>query len=149
MSFDMHGRTMMGVKPEDAVRQLWAMNVLAVGVNCGRTLEENLIAVTAMRAAAPNVTLIAKPNAGLPRMEDTIEAVYDVTPEIMAEYALKFADQHVKMLGGCCGSDPTHITAVKAVLKDYKAPPLAAGLVESHMAGPESDSGERRRRRRV
>ena len=40
MSFDMHGRTMMGVRPEDAVKALWAMDVLAVGVNCGNTLEE-------------------------------------------------------------------------------------------------------------
>ena len=122
MSFDMHGRTMMGVRPEDAARELWAMDVLAVGVNCGRTLEENLVAVTAMRRAMPEVTLIAKPNAGLPRMEGTVEAVYDVTPEIMADYALKFGAQRVKMLGGCCGSNPSHITAIKAALKDFEPP---------------------------
>jgi 5-methyltetrahydrofolate--homocysteine methyltransferase len=120
MSFDMHGRTMMGVRPEDAVKELWAMDVLAVGVNCGRTLGENLQALTAMRAAAPEVTLIAKPNAGLPRLEKGGEVVYDVTPEVMAEYALKFAEQHIKMLGGCCGSNPSHITALKQTLKDLE-----------------------------
>ncbi len=147
MSFDMHGRTMMGVKPEEAVRKLWAMNVLAVGVNCGRTLEENLKAVTAMRAAAPDVTLIAKPNAGLPRMEGTVEAVYDVTPEIMAEYALKFADQHVKMLGGCCGSNPSHITAVKAALTNYEPAPLE--LAESQLAEDGAEGRRRNRRSRI
>ncbi len=148
MSFDMHGRTMMGVRPEQAVKELWAMDVLAVGVNCGRTLEENLVAVTAMRTVAPDVTLIAKPNAGLPRMEDTIEAVYDVTPQIMAQYALKFADQHVKMLGGCCGSNPSHITAVKIALQNYTPPPLATVLANNLAvaAGGAQQNGLRSRR---
>ncbi len=118
MSFDMHGRTMMGVRPEEAAKELWAMDVLAVGANCGRTLEENLQAVIAMRIAVPEATLIAKPNAGLPRMEAGVEVVYDITPEIMAEYALKFGAQQVKMLGGCCGSTPEHIAAIKAAFKD-------------------------------
>jgi 5-methyltetrahydrofolate--homocysteine methyltransferase len=116
MSFDTHGRTMMGVKPEDAAKELWSLNVLAVGVNCGRTLEENLNAVTAMREALPEAVLIAKPNAGLPRVENGTEIVYDVTPEIMAEYAQKFAAQGIKMMGGCCGSNPSHIAAVKDAL---------------------------------
>jgi len=116
MSFDTFGRTMMGVRPEEAVQELWAQDVLAVGVNCGRTLEENLQAVTAMRDTMPDVTLIAKPNAGLPRMEGQTEIVYDVTSEIMAEYALKFAEVGVKLLGACCGSTPDHIKAMKAAL---------------------------------
>jgi 5-methyltetrahydrofolate--homocysteine methyltransferase len=147
MSFDMHGRTMMGVRPEEAVKELSSLDVLAVGVNCGRTLEENLAALTAMRTAAPEVTLIAKPNAGLPRMEGNIEAVYDVTPEIMADYALKFGRQHVKMLGGCCGSNPSHIAALKATLKDFAAPPLTEVLA-ANRAAAESDkqAGPRRRR---
>jgi 5-methyltetrahydrofolate--homocysteine methyltransferase len=116
MSFDTHGRTMMGVKPEDAAKELWALDVLAVGVNCGRTLDENLNAVTAMREALPEAVLIAKPNAGLPRVENGTEIVYDVTPEIMAEYAQKFAAQGIKMMGGCCGSNPSHIAAVKETL---------------------------------
>lgn len=154
MSFDMHGRTMMGVRPEEAARELWNMDVLAVGVNCGRTLEENLIAVTAMRRAMPDVTLIAKPNAGLPRMEGTVEAVYDVTPEIMADYALKFGAQRVKMLGGCCGSNPSHITAIKAVLKDFELPGLDELLIEGaaveangHPAGQRERHNARRRER--
>jgi len=118
MSFDTHGRTMMGVKPEDAAKELWSLGVLAVGVNCGRTLEENLSAVTAMREALPEAVLIAKPNAGLPRVEGGTEVVYDVTPEIMAEYAQKFAAQDIKMIGGCCGSNPSHIAAIKNTLSN-------------------------------
>ena len=91
----------------------------------------------------PDATLIAKPNAGLPRMEDTVEAVYDVTPETMAHYALKFADQRVKMLGGCCGSNPAHIAAVKAVLKDYVPPPLTEVLAQNQAASNGRNNGKR------
>ncbi len=147
MSFDMHGRTMMGVRPEDAVKELWAMDVLAVGVNCGRTLEENLAALTAMRTAAPEVTLIAKPNAGLPRLENGVEAVYDVTPQIMADYALKFGAQHIKMIGGCCGSDPTHITALQETLKNFEPPPLEEVLAANQAAQADGNSDPRSRRR--
>ena len=145
MSFDMHGRTMMGVKPEDEAKELWAMDVLAVGVNCGRTLSENLTAIVAMRTAAPDVTLIAKPNAGLPRMEDGVDAVYDVTPEIMAEYALKFGEQHVKMLGGCCGSNPAHIAAAKEAMVSYTPPPLETVLAQNKVAQSEQAGTKKRR----
>ncbi len=150
MSFDMHGRTMMGVKPEDAVKELWAMGVLAVGANCGRTLEENLVAITAMRTALPTATLVTKPNAGLPHMTaDGTETVYDITPEIMADYALKFARQHVKMLGGCCGSTPAHIAAIKAVLQNFTPPSLEEILASNQAESTETveaNQPERRRR---
>jgi 5-methyltetrahydrofolate--homocysteine methyltransferase len=116
MSFDTHGRTMMGVKPVDAAQELWAMGVDAVGANCGRTLTENLEAIQQMREALPEATLMAKPNAGLPRMEG-VDSVYDVTPEIMADYARKFAALDVKIFGGCCGSTPDHIKATSRVLR--------------------------------
>lgn len=146
MSFDTHGRTMMGVTPEAAVKALWGTGVLAVGVNCGRSLEDNLVAVTAMRNALPNATLLAKPNAGLPRLEGLGEAIYDVTPDIMADYALKFATQHVKMLGGCCGSDPSHITAMKAALATFTPPPLAQVLAQNGSAAAKPNGRNRRRR---
>ncbi|MBN2394080.1 MAG: homocysteine S-methyltransferase family protein [Anaerolineae bacterium] len=117
MSFDTKGRTMMGVKPEKAAQTLWAMDVAVIGANCGRTLSETLDAVIKMRAAVPDAILMAKPNAGLPHAEGG-DLVYDVTPEIMAEYAQRFvAEAGVKIFGGCCGSTPEHIRAVAAVLK--------------------------------
>ena len=121
MSFDTHGRTMMGVKPDKAARELWALGIDAVGANCGRTLTETLAAIQEMRTAIPQAVLIAKPNAGLPRIEKTdkekpSEIVYDVTPQVMGEYALKFKEQGVKIFGGCCGSTPEHIQAIRRVL---------------------------------
>jgi 5-methyltetrahydrofolate--homocysteine methyltransferase len=114
-SFDTRGRTMMGVKPAAALQEMWPLGLAAIGANCGRTLSETLAAIEAMRRANPNATLIAKPNAGLPR-QDGSDLVFDVTPEIMADYALQFARAGVKIFGGCCGSAPEHIQAVSAAL---------------------------------
>lgn len=111
MSFDSHGRTMMGVKPALAARELWGLGVFAIGANCGRTLSETLDAVTAMRQAVPEARLMAKPNAGLPHTDGS-NLIYDVTPETMAEYAQKFREAGVVIFGGCCGSGPEHIRAV-------------------------------------
>lgn len=116
MSFDTHGRTMMGVKPSQAVKELWGLGIQVIGANCGRTLTETLTAIREMKATMPDAVLIAKPNAGLPHLEND-EFVYDVTPEIMAEYALKFQAEGVKIFGGCCGSNPDHIRAAAKAIK--------------------------------
>ena len=116
MSFDTHGRTMMGVEPAAAARQLWQLKVDVVGANCGRTLTETLEAIQRMRQALPEVILMAKPNAGLPHTAGG-ELVYDVTPQIMADYACRFAALGVKIFGGCCGSTPEHIRAVATALR--------------------------------
>jgi methionine synthase I (cobalamin-dependent) len=116
LSFDTRGRTMMGVKPSLAVNELWPMGIQLIGANCGRTLTETLTAIQEMKAVMPEAVLMAKPNAGLPRLEND-ESVYDVSPEIMAEYSLMFVNEGVKIFGGCCGSNPDHIRAVAKKLK--------------------------------
>lgn len=115
-SFDTHGRTMMGTKPEKVAKEIWALGVAAIGANCGRTLTETLTAIEQMRAAVPEAVLMAKPNAGLPRASGG-DMVYDVAPDVMAEYARQFAAQNVKIFGGCCGSAPEHIRAIAGALK--------------------------------
>jgi len=121
LSFDTRGRTMMGVKPERAAKALLSLGVDVMGANCGRTLSETLEAVLKMRAVAPDATLMAKPNAGLPHAEGG-DLVYDVTPEIMAEYARRFVEEAgVRIFGGCCGSTPDHIRAVVTALRGTSA----------------------------
>lgn len=116
-SFDTHGRTMMGVKPSQVVKEIWPLGVAAVGANCGRTLSETLNAIQEMREVEPEAILLAKPNAGLPRSDGT-QSVYEVTPEEMSSYALKFANEGVKIFGGCCGSTPDHIRAVAGTFRN-------------------------------
>jgi 5-methyltetrahydrofolate--homocysteine methyltransferase len=107
---------MMGVKPSKAAKELTALGVDVIGANCGRTLSETLTAIQEIRQAAPEAVLMAKPNAGLPHTDGS-DSVYDVSPEIMAEYAKKFTDLGVKIIGACCGSNPDHIRAMAKALK--------------------------------
>jgi methionine synthase I (cobalamin-dependent) len=115
-SFDHHERTNMGVKPEQAAEALQALGVAAFGANCGATLEMTEGAVAKMHEAVPQAALIAKPNAGKPHMVGR-EAVYDATPEDMAEYARKFVALGARVVGGCCGSTPEHIKAIAEAVK--------------------------------
>lgn len=115
-SFDSHGRTNMGVRPEQAAEMLQSLGVAALGANCGATLEMTEGAVAKMHEVTPDVILIVKPNAGVPRMKGR-EVVYDAAPEDMAEYARKFVALGARVVGGCCGSTPAHIRAIAEAIK--------------------------------
>lgn len=116
MTFDAHGRTMMGVTPVRALETLQSLNVIALGGNCGNGPDEIESVVTAMHAANPGMALVAKANAGLPRLTDA-GAVYDATPEDMAHYALRVRDLGARVIGACCGSSPDHIRAMAEALR--------------------------------
>jgi len=114
-SFDSHGRTMMGLKPEVVARKIGPL-VQGVGANCGRDPAEFEGFVQAMRQAAPDAILWAKPNAGLPHMEGG-NVIYDATPEIMGQIAVKLRDAGAQIIGGCCGTMPAHVKAMAEALK--------------------------------
>jgi methionine synthase I (cobalamin-dependent) len=116
MTFDTHGHTMMGVKPEQAVEFLKAYDLTAIGANCGNGPGEIEAVVTAMRTVAPDVPLIAKANAGIPHWEGS-ELRYDGTPEVMADYAARVRDLGANLIGGCCGNTPAHIQAMAEALQ--------------------------------
>jgi len=117
LSFDRHGRTNMGVSPEQAAETLLPLGVDAFGANCGATLEMTEGAIAKMHESAPQAPLIAKPNAGKPHMV-VRDVVYDATPEDMAEYARKFVALGARVVGGCCGSTPAHIAAIARAVRD-------------------------------
>lgn len=114
-SFDSHGRTMMGLTPEVVARKIGPL-VQGVGANCGRDPAEFEGFVQAMRQAAPEAILWAKPNAGLPRLEGD-SMVYDATPEIMGQIALELRDAGAQIIGGCCGTMPAHVKAMANALR--------------------------------
>lgn len=116
-SFDTHGRTNMGVRPEQVVKAAREWGVAAVGANCGATLEMTEGALRKMRETDPEALLIAKPNAGLPRMEGG-RPVYDATPEMMADFASRVLALGVRIVGACCGSTPDHIRAIAQVVRE-------------------------------
>jgi len=116
MSFDTHFRTMMGVKPAQALEAIAALGVRVIGANCGNGPAEIERILTEMTAARPEgVFLMAKSNAGMPRWKDDC-ITYGGTPEVMADYARKMAALGVNVIGGCCGSTPEHIAAMREAL---------------------------------
>jgi 5-methyltetrahydrofolate--homocysteine methyltransferase len=114
-SFDTHGRTGMGVSPSQAAEEVSVQGAVAVGANCGHAPEEVLEFLPKMRKAAPEAYLIAKPNAGIPRMVKR-QVVYDADPERMADLAVKYVELGVSIVGTCCGSSPEHIAAIAAAV---------------------------------
>ena len=104
-------RTMMGVTPAQLVEAAREMGVFGLGANCGRGLEGYQEMIRALADARPEAVLVAKLNAGIPRMEGG-QIVYDGTPERMAAYALWCAENGVGIIGACCGSTPHHIEAM-------------------------------------
>lgn len=115
MTFDTHGRTMMGVKPEQAVKTMRDFDVLALGANCGNGPDELESVIQQMHEAEPYVVLVAKANAGLPHMVDEL-TVYDATPALMADYARRVQKCGARIIGACCGSTPDHILAIAGAL---------------------------------
>ena len=110
MSFDSHGRTMMGVGPADLAQLAISEDVDYVGANCGRSLEETLEAIRIIQGTAPGIALWAKPNAGLPTLLAG-QTRYDLSPEAFGQWASRFVDAGVSVFGGCCGTTPDHIRA--------------------------------------
>lgn len=116
MTFDTRGHTMMGVSPEKAATTLASWGVDALGANCGNGPDELLAALEKMRAAVPDALLVAKTNAGMPRLVGG-KAVYDATPDQMARYGVSAARAGARIIGGCCGSSPVHLQAMAKALE--------------------------------
>jgi len=120
MTFDTRGRTMMGVRPEDAAKALLGWGASAIGGNCGNGPDEIEAVVRKMRAVAPEAILVAKANAGIPRLEKG-RAVYGAGPAEMAEYATTVAGAGARIVGSCCGSTPAHLRAMAEALMKEEA----------------------------
>jgi 5-methyltetrahydrofolate--homocysteine methyltransferase len=116
MSFDTNLRTMMGVRPAQAVTAIAAMGADVVGANCGRGVDEMRIIASEMAESRPaGILLIMQSNAGLPVLVDG-EFVYTGTPEEMAAFALDMRAVGIDVIGACCGSSPAHMAAISAAI---------------------------------
>ena len=113
MSFDTAGRTMMGLTSADMVALVAELPnpPLAFGANCGVGASDLLRTVLGF-AAAPALPVIAKGNAGIPKFVDG-HIHYDGTPELMADYAVLARDCGRAIIGGCCGTTPAHLVAMR------------------------------------
>jgi methionine synthase I (cobalamin-dependent)/5,10-methylenetetrahydrofolate reductase len=108
LTFNEEGNTLYGDSPEEAVRELEALDVPLVGANCSQGPQAMLETLSRMAAVARSAKLAAMPNAGSPAYVDG-RYVYLCTPEYMATWARRFLEAGASVVGGCCGTTPAHI----------------------------------------
>ena len=118
-SFDRGQRTMMGVKAADLV-PLWRdEGLLAIGANCGHSLEDTLSVIAELHELLPDVPLVAKPNAGVPVLGEDGKTYFNFGPREMATFAERYLHHGVRIIGGCCGSTPAHIEALRQAVSRH------------------------------
>jgi methionine synthase I (cobalamin-dependent) len=119
-SFDTAGRTMMGVGPEALAAFIATLDPppLAWGANCGVGASDTLNAILAMTAARPAAAIISKANAGIPEIRGG-HVHYSGSPELMADYARLALDAGARIIGGCCGTSPAHLAAMRRALDGH------------------------------
>ncbi len=115
MTFTRDDRTLLGDSPAKVARRLWEAGAAVVGVNCSGGPVQLLRLLRQMHIAVPEARLWVKPNAGWPE-EVAGRIMYPATPEYFGEYTWAFAQAGAQMIGGCCGTTPEHIAAIRAAL---------------------------------
>ena len=107
-------RTMMGIKPEEASEEFKVAGADVIGDNCGMGTEY-IVSICSRIRSTTNLPIWIKPNAGLPEVINGI-VTYNSTPESFAGYALRIVEAGANFIGGCCGTNPEYIRALKRVL---------------------------------
>jgi methionine synthase I (cobalamin-dependent) len=119
LSFDTNGRTMMGITPAELAGLSHKHHLAACGSNCGVGAAELVASIVNLATAAdPSAILVAKANCGIPQYVDG-EIRFNGTPELMAEYARLALDAGARIIGGCCGTTPEHLRAMRAALERH------------------------------
>jgi len=109
-------RTMMGVSPEQMAAAAVQAGADAIGANCGMGSDEMVAVARVLRAAAPGAPIIIQPNAGRPIPREDGSVDYPETPEMMAANVPRIAQAGANIIGGCCGTRPEHIRAIRAAV---------------------------------
>lgn len=149
MSFDTHGKTMMGLPPS-ALAGWWhaaSATPTAIGANCGVGPADVVVAVDELRQANADVAIVAKANCGVPQMIDGT-LWYPTASDDMSTYAELALDAGARIVGACCGSVPEHIAQIRAVVDSHRP---STGVDRSEVArrlGGSVRTQERERERR-
>ena len=152
MSFDTHGKTMMGFAPDQLAA--WSRRQLpapaAIGANCGVGAGDVVLAVREMAKAKPGTAIIAKANCGLPAYTEG-HLRYPDGPEMMGDYVDLAMRSGARVIGACCGSRPRHIAAIRQAVECHRSGPGVSSEEITRRLGlaPRPATRTVRRRRRV
>jgi 5-methyltetrahydrofolate--homocysteine methyltransferase len=128
LTFDDKGRSVLGTPPESAAITLEAAGADIVGSNCGLGIEGIHEILCAMRRVS-RLPLIAQANAGLPLLKEG-KTIFPATPDEMTAYHDRMLELGVRVIGGCCGTTPAHIRAIKTALAGKDQSFRASGPAE-------------------
>ena len=122
MTYGEEGRTLTGTDPKTALITLQSLGADAVGCNCSAGPMKMVEWIKAMKPYA-TVPLLAKPNAGQPKLIDG-KTVFDMPPDVYAANFTALIEAGANIVGGCCGSSPAHIAKVKETVSALPAPKI-------------------------
>lgn len=116
-SYDRGVKTMMGVSPTQMVQTFSSFNLAAFGINCGKSLEDNLRCLKELKQVTDK-PIWFKPNAGLPTVDETGKINYSTTPADMGSQVKEWVAEGAVIIGGCCGTSPAHLAAIAEKVKE-------------------------------
>ncbi|MBZ0277171.1 MAG: homocysteine S-methyltransferase family protein, partial [Anaerolineae bacterium] len=131
MTFAQDNRTLLGDLPSTVARDLHRAGADVIGVNCGGGPEQVSQVLQVMRQAVPDATCSVFANAGFPEQVGE-RMMYPATEAYMGDYALTFRAQGAGLIGGCCGTTPAHIAAMRQALDDTSRPLPQIHLLETN-----------------
>ena len=132
MTFDADGQTLGGVSAEDAAERLAALDVAAVGANHSAGPAAALNALAAMQR--DGLVLAALPNVGLASLAGSRVIFPHATPDYFAEFAAQARRLGAGIIGGCCGTTPAQIAAIRSAIEEDRAPAAPLVLRERELA---------------
>jgi 5-methyltetrahydrofolate--homocysteine methyltransferase len=124
MTFEPGGRTLTGNPPEAALVTLQSLGADAFGCNCSTGPAEMTEIIRRLKPYA-DIPLVAKPNAGMPHLRDG-KTVFDLDAEEFSRQSARLVEAGANVVGGCCGTTPEHIAALKRALAGVAAPGIGA-----------------------
>ena len=121
MTFTHEGKTLLGHTPAEIVARLEELGVAVIGANCS-VGSQGVLEVMEQMVLVSRTPLSAMPNAGFPAYVSG-RIIYFSAPQYMADYARQMVELGVTVVGGCCGTTPEHIQAMREVLRTVESPP--------------------------
>ncbi|MEX0816308.1 MAG: bifunctional homocysteine S-methyltransferase/methylenetetrahydrofolate reductase [Gaiellales bacterium] len=136
LTFDEDAQTLAGVSAREAVERLQVLGVVAIGANCGVGPQAALAALSEMNAGSNGIALSAQPNVGLPSRSGGRLIYPNATPDYFAEFAAQARNLGARVIGGCCGTTPSQIAAIRAAVEEDREPRFSLLAVERDVFAP-------------